>query len=215
MMRGARRIFRPSATERITASEQLDQLIVMARPLDWLATIIILVAITVLIGWGVLGRIPTQVVGEGILIVNDGRIEGATPAQGPLVAVIYVDADKGKAVRPGMRTRIELAPFRREEYGFLLGKVVATADFPAATASVSALIHNDDLARRFAGEPAYATVLELEGDAAAVSNYRWSVGSGPPVPVSAGTLIRATVTLSEQRPIDLVLPLLRGALGTG
>jgi HlyD family secretion protein len=48
--------------------------------------------------------------------------------------------------------------------------------------------------------------IDLAPDAATPSGYRWSSSNGPPVEINSGTLCLATVTLDEQRPFDLVLP---------
>ena len=46
-----------------------------------------------------------------------------------------------------------------------------------------------------------------------VSGYRWAVGKGPPVRLTSGTLTRAEVTTRRQRPLDLVLPLIKRLTG--
>src|SRR5258708_13970800 len=42
-----------------------------------------------------------------------------------LEATIYMPSDRGKTIRPGMEVRVEPATIKREEYGAIVGKVVA------------------------------------------------------------------------------------------
>ncbi len=50
-------------------------------------------------------------------------------------------------------------------------------------------------------------------DDATVSGYRWAVGSGPPIRLTSGTLTRAEITTRQQRPLDLVVPLIKRLTG--
>jgi len=56
-----------------------------------------------------------------------------------------------------------------------------------------------------AGAPVEIRVA-LTPDATAPSGYAWSSGAGPPIELSSGTPCEATILVSTQRPIDLVLP---------
>jgi HlyD family secretion protein len=46
-----------------------------------------------------------------------------------------------------------------------------------------------------------------------LSRYEWSTRQGPPFLLQSGTLCSADITLAEQRPITLVLPILKKSLG--
>ena len=94
------------------------------------------------------------------------------------------------------------------------GAVVAISDFPITPQGMVAVLHNENLVNRFSKEgAAYAATVSLEPDTETFSGYRWAVGRGPPVRLSSGTLVRAEVTTRQQRPLDLVLPLLRRLTG--
>ena len=133
-----------------------------------------------------------------------------------LEAVIYIPAERGKTVQPGMEVRIEPATVKREEFGTMVGKVVSISGFPVTPEGMAAVLRNDALVRRFSRDSApYAVLVQLERDPAAVSGYRWSSGAGPPLRLSTGTLARAEITTREQPPIDLVVPILRRLSGIG
>jgi HlyD family secretion protein len=133
-----------------------------------------------------------------------------------LEAVIYIPAERGKTVQPGMEVRIEPATVKREEFGTMVGKVVSISGFPVTPEGMAAVLRNDALVRRFSRDTApYAVLVQLERDSRAVSGYRWSSGSGPPLRLSTGTLARAEITTREQRPMELIVPILRRLSGIG
>ena len=133
-----------------------------------------------------------------------------------LAAVVYIPGDRGKEVKPGMEVRVEPTTVRREEFGTLVGTVRTTSDFPMTPQGMLAVLHNDTLVSRFSRDGApYAAVVELQRDDASRTGYRWSVGHGPPIHLTTGTLVRAEITTRTRRPIDLVLPNIKRLTGIG
>jgi HlyD family secretion protein len=66
---------------------------------------------------------------------------------------------------------------------------------------------NEQLVREFLADGTPVEVrIQLEPDPSTPSGYRWSSSSGPPFAINSGALCQATITLSEQRPINLVFP---------
>jgi HlyD family secretion protein len=135
--------------------------------------------------------------------------EGST-----LEAVVYLAADRGKSVKPGMQVRVEPSTVKREEFGTMLGTVLTVSDFPMTPQGMAAVLHNDTLVTRFSHEGApYAATVRLELDPSTISGYRWAVGPGPPLRLTSGTLTRAEITTRMQRPLDLVVPLIKRLTG--
>lgn len=131
-----------------------------------------------------------------------------------LEALVYIPTERGKSVKPGMQVRIEPSMVKREEFGTMVGTVVTVSDFPITPQGMAAVLHNETLVSRFSHDGApYAAKVSLEQDAGTVSGYRWAVGKGPPLHLSSGTLIRAEVTTRRQRPLDLVVPLIKRLTG--
>jgi HlyD family secretion protein len=131
-----------------------------------------------------------------------------------LAAVVYIPGERGKDVKPGMTVRVEPTIVRREEFGTLVGTVSSISDFPMTPQGMLAVLHNDTLVQRFSRDGApYAAVVELQRDDASPTGYQWSVGHGPPVRLTTGTLVRAEITTRTRRPIDLVLPNIKRLTG--
>jgi HlyD family secretion protein len=131
-----------------------------------------------------------------------------------LEGIVYVPADRGKDIQPGMQVRIEPSTVRPEEFGTMLGEVSSVSAFPVTAEGMAAVLHNDALVKRFSeGGAPYAVLVRLARDSAAFSGYHWSSGNGPPIRLSTGTLARAEVTTREQPPINLVIPIMRRLSG--
>jgi HlyD family secretion protein len=131
-----------------------------------------------------------------------------------LEALVYIPAERGKNVKPGMQVSVEPSTVKREEFGTMVGTIVTVSDFPITPQGMAAVLHNDSLVSRFSHDGApYAATVSLEQDPATISGYRWAVGKGPPIRLTSGTLTRAEVTTRNQRPLDLVLPLIKRLTG--
>jgi len=131
-----------------------------------------------------------------------------------LEAVIYVPPEQGKRIKPEMQVHLEPSTVKREEFGMMLGRVETVSDFPMTPQGMSAILHNDTLVTKFSHDGApYAVKVMLEQDPSTVTGYRWAVGDGPNLHLTSGTLARAEITTRRQRPLDLVIPLIRHLTG--
>ena len=148
-------------------------------------------------------------------VLNVGTAVAAIEAEGStLEALVYIPADHGKSVKPGMEVRLEPSTVKREEFGTMVGTVVTVSEFPITPQGMAAVLHNDSLVSRFskAGSP-YSAVVRLQRDESTTTGYRWAVGSGPALRLTSGTLTRAEITTREQRPLDLVVPMFKRLTG--
>jgi len=141
--------------------------------------------------------------GQKLLVVETGD-EG-------LEALVFIPAEAGKQVRPGMEVRLSPTTARREEYGALLGTVTTVSPVPVTQQEVADLLSSPDLARQFAGERAPILVrVRLRRDASAGPNaYAWTSRKGREVVLDNGLLVTADVTVRAAAPIELVIPALR------
>ena len=160
------------------------------------------------------GRVIEIKVSPGSVLSVGTPVIGIETEGSTLDALLFIPADRGKSVKPGMEVRIEPSTVKREEFGTLVGTVVTVSEFPITPQGMLAALHNDNLVTRFSREGApYAAVVRLQPDKASVSGYRWAVGSGPPIRLTSGTLTRAEITTRQQRPLDLVVPLMKRLTG--
>jgi HlyD family secretion protein len=161
------------------------------------------------------GRVVELKAGPGMLINQGGpvlTVERAG-ASGGLEAVIYLSAAEGKKVRRDMISQVVPSTVRREEHGFMLGKVSYVADYPATLQSMMLLLQNDGLVRELAGAAPPFEVRAAMLPAANKSGYQWSSAAGAPVTLSSGTLCQAEIVVERQRPISLVVPIIKKSLG--
>jgi HlyD family secretion protein len=160
------------------------------------------------------GRVLEIKVSAGSVLQVGAPVVAIESEGNKLEALIYIPAERGKNVKLGMPVRIEPSTVKREEFGTMVGTVVTISDFPMTPQGMAAVLHNETLVQRFSKEgAAYAATVSLEQDLTTFSGYRWAVGQGPPVRLTSGTLTRAEITTRRQRPLDLVVPLIKKYTG--
>lgn len=75
--------FRKEALKQLTSPEQLDQLIRVVTPHSWIVAGTCYVLLLMVLIWSIVGRIPTRVEGQGILLAGGGDIFNAVAPDGP------------------------------------------------------------------------------------------------------------------------------------
>ncbi|MDD3199097.1 MAG: NHLP bacteriocin system secretion protein [Eubacteriales bacterium] len=127
-----------------------------------------------------------------------------------LEAVIYVPVSDGKKIVEGMEVKIYPSTVQKEEYGYMIGTVVEVPDYPVSRETVMMTLGNESLVQELTGEGAPLEVrVDLVADDTTVSGYAWSGKKGATVNVQNGTLCSAAVVVAEQRPISMVIPILK------
>ena len=125
-------------------------------------------------------------------------------------AVIYVPAEQGGIILPGMQAQISPTIVNKEEYGFMLGRVISVSDYPATTHSMMQTLGNEKLVSLLAVQGAPLMVrIDLIPDSITKSGYQWSTLGGPPMSIHSGTLIQGEVITHREKPISKVIPLFR------
>jgi HlyD family secretion protein len=130
------------------------------------------------------------------------------------VALVFFSPLDGQRIQPGMTVEIVPTTVKREEYGTMQGEVGSVSPRPISTEEVATLLGNDTLAGYLTSDepPVFARVkvATVPGNP---ERFLWRTGSGPPFPVTSGTVVDAEVTVQEQAPISLVLPYLKTLVG--
>jgi HlyD family secretion protein len=153
---------------------------------------------------------PGDLVRPGTSIVSVQLSEG----QSGLRAIVYIPPAKGKNVRPGMDAQVSPSTAKREEFGYLHGKVHRVAEFPSTREGMLRVLPNPDLVASLSGQGApFAAFVDLEVDPSTESGFRWSSRKGATQRVGSGTLAQVTIVVRERRPIEMVIPLLREYTG--
>lgn len=152
-----------------------------------------------------------DMVATGTALVS---LELVAQASQGLQVIAYVPPGKGKDVLREMDVQVSPTTAPREEYGFLRGRVSYVSEFPATPDGMMRVLANPTLVQALASAgPPFATYIDLDLDAASVSGYKWSSFKGNTVPVNSGTMCTISITVRERRPVELVIPMLRQALG--
>ena len=112
------------------------------------------------------------------------------------------------------------ATVKREEHGFIRGRVVAIAELPATKLAMEAALEHPELVDAFLKRYAPGVVLRVQikldeqagrrataggGGSARQNPFRWSSSSGPTQPLKTGTMCQAAIVV-EPPLIRLILP---------
>lgn len=152
-----------------------------------------------------------QLVERGTPLIS---IESSGVDVNELEAFVYLPAADGKKIRGGMKMEISPSTARREEFGFMPAFVAAVADYPSTDLGLMRVFGNDKLVQQLSGAAAPIQVrASLKPSPSNSSGYAWSTREGPPFSLQSGTTCSASITLSEQRPIELVLPVMKKLIG--
>jgi len=146
-----------------------------------------------------------DVVSRGVQLV---KVVRGDPADG-LMAVVYVDIQDGKKLRPDMQVEIQPATTRRAEHGFLVGHITRVADAPASNSGMLRTLQNDALVKEFQNGHVAVFEVRVSIDRNAAGDLVWSNGSGPDFPIEAGTPLTLQATVRKVRMISLAFPALQ------
>jgi HlyD family secretion protein len=150
---------------------------------------------------------PAQDVGAG-----RASAEQAPTAGQDLVAIVYLPPAEGKRVRLGMEVRVGPTTVRREEFGFIIGRVQQVARISSTGEGMMRVLKNEPLVRELSGGGAPIEVrAELLKDTTNPTGYRWSSrwfssSRGPDIEINTGTLIDADITIRRVRLLSLIIP---------
>ena len=135
----------------------------------------------------------------------------------PTEAILYIlPFGEAKNINPGMPVQLSPDNIKREEFGFILGKVTKTALYPSSREGMIAKLRRPRIVDKLSsGGPVIAINIELLQDAKTRSGFKWSSSAGSKAEVTVGTLCSAEIKLREQPPITLVMPWLKHFFGLG
>jgi len=142
------KIFRKVALEKLSSPEQLDQAIRVTNPRGWAALCAFGALLLATVVWSVIGRIPVEVSGGGMLLRRAGVFGVFSPSSGMLAEVLVKANDevrRGQTVariaQPELARSVELA---RAD----VAQVQAIYDVASRNSSAGLALGIGDLARR-------------------------------------------------------------------
>ncbi|MBB4370038.1 HlyD family secretion protein [Bradyrhizobium sp. cir1] len=110
MTDGPERIFRASALQRAASPDELDHLVAITKPADWILAAVVTVALVAALIWGIYGRIPSRVSGQGILVGSGRVVDAVSAAEGRLASLSISVGDhveRGQLIAQISQTDIE------------------------------------------------------------------------------------------------------------
>ena len=192
-------MFRKEALDRLSTTEELDELMHVTTPRSWLALLALGSLLVVALVWGLFTTIPITVTGRGALTAPEANASN-------LEATVYVSLEDGPQIQPGMPVKIALSGAQKEQWGLLLGTVASVDEFPADQEAMLNMLGIDTYVQTLVTAGQLIPVqVQLTPDTSNPSGYRWSSGQGPSIELRRGMVLDATITMHEQRAIDLVL----------
>ncbi|MEV0691999.1 HlyD family efflux transporter periplasmic adaptor subunit [Streptomyces sp. NPDC050388] len=156
------------------------------------------------------GRITTLAASVGQIITtgaNVAAVEKVADADDPLYATVYVPAESAAGIPARASVDLTVQSVPSQEYGVLRGEVKSVDRSAQSAQQITAFLGDSQLGEQFTkkGRPVAVTV-ELEKSSATKSGYQWSSAQGPPFPLTSMTLASGSVRLSDERPVDWLLP---------
>jgi len=158
------------------------------------------------------GRVIESKVYPGAMVNAGAPLVTIQPVEGALEALIYVPSKQAKQIVTGMEVHLSPSGTRPEEHGYLLGAVLTVAAYPVTQLAVLRRLENETLANSITGQGP-VTEIRVALRRAPGTGYEWSAHHGQQPPLSGGALCGARIVIGRQRPLTLVAPLVKEALG--
>lgn len=144
------------------------------------------------------------------LLPTDRTFTTDKPGASFLVASLFVSANEGKKIRPGMKVLVDPRSVRRDIYGNMIGRVKSVSEVPATMEKVRKMLGNEALARQLSRDGApFLVQVVLERNRANPSGFAWTSSKGPDFKITAGTLAAADIEAEHVTLLSLVVPALR------
>ena len=137
-------------------------------------------------------------------LVRPGEIVATVePPATAVEPIIYIDSSGGKRIKPGMEAQVSPMTVRREEYGFMKGKIAEVGEYPVTQDAVMSVTGNDQLTKEFLASGTKIQVnVGLQPDTDTPSGYVWSSSAGPPFKIDSGTQVTVAVVVAKTTPFS-------------
>lgn len=151
---------------------------------------------------------------QGSAVPAGTPVASIQPKVDVLEMLAYLPAAKAKDAKVGQTVQVSPATVKREEFGFMLGKVTFVAEYPATSAALMRNFENESLVKSLFADGAVTELrVELEPDKSTPTGFKWSSSRGPEILISSGMLCTVQIVTREQQPITLLFPIIKEKLG--
>ena len=160
------------------------------------------------------GRVSDLAVSAGSVIGQGTEIAKIQKGEdSDRVVVCYVPVSEGRKVKAGMKVLIYPSTVNKQEYGHMEATVVNVDDYITSTTDMQRQLGDSNLVESFMQNgPVVEVRCELKTDPNTVSGYYWSSNKGASVNIDGGTMMEASIVISEKPPISLLIPFLKEKL---
>ncbi len=161
------------------------------------------------------GRVLEVKVNNGTVVDIGTSIVSVEQTDKRMEVMVFAADTVGEKVHPGMMAELTPSTVKREEFGYIIGKVSFVSEFPVTERQMLKLLDNNpSLVKQLSADGVPVQVnADLMLDSKTPSGYKWSSGRGPKLKISSGTLCSASIIVREQPPIILVIPFLKKFFG--
>ena len=104
--------------------------------------------------------------------------------------IAYADNDAQRDLRIGMEAQVWPADEKRDEIGYVRGRITQVVRYPANAAEVRQTLKSDILVQQLLGDgggAVYEVIIDLQRDPADPTRYDWSFGEPDGVSMDFGT----------------------------
>ncbi|MFC9502417.1 HlyD family efflux transporter periplasmic adaptor subunit [Streptomyces sp. NPDC057002] len=138
---------------------------------------------------------------------NVAAVEKVAHTGDALYATVYVPAENAASIPDDAAVDLTVQSVPTQEYGVLRGHVKSVDRAAQSPQQISAFLGDSQLGEQFTkkGRPVAVTV-RLDKSSGTKSGYKWSSADGPPYKLSSMTMASGSIRLTDQRPVDWLLP---------
>jgi len=129
----------------------------------------------------------------------------------PLEAIIFISDKDAKTIQLGMDVQVSPSTVKKEDFGFIRGKITYISHYPGTKKRISDILENDQLTDYFMGRnmATFVARISLQSNPLSKSGYQWSSKKEPDLKITSGTLCDASIIIKQISPISIAFPYIK------
>ena len=155
--------------------------------------------------------------GEPVVLLHARQGQNGIGDSGPAYdAIVFVPAGEGQRIELGDAVEVVPVTVKREEHGFIRGRVTSVGKLPASKHTLEEALGNPELADEFLKQYPREGVLQVTVKLDEVANpdrhqpvanrFRWSTESGGWQRLKTATMCEAAIVIERRRLIGSIIP---------